>query len=243
MMRRRGRISAETMIVTTRTRSSEPPSPSPTSTSRTIVRGSRPSNVRRPAVCPSLIRRLAFLLITRGLPELCPTPVSTAKRLTESKSDAIQHHMTDDSTSNPTWPKTRAPLLPPPAPISYRMVGRLYDEADCANTVKVDAVGEQHRVEAEDNVNAHSCRYWHRVGELFPSISVVLSLLVMAHPYTAAQLTSSFSWKWNEHLSPSLSLVAYLSYSRHFSPSSPLPHSCPCSSSLLFLGSLLYYNN
>ena len=134
-------------------------------------------------------------------------------------------------------------LLPPPASISYRMIGRLYDEADCANTVKVDAVGEQHRVDAEDNVNAHSCRYWHRVGELFPSISVFLSLLVTAHPYTAAQLTSSFSWKWNEHLSPSLSLVAYLPYSRHFSPSSPLPHSCPCSSSLLFLGSLLYYNN
>ena len=51
--RRRGRISAETMIATTWTRSSEPPSPSLTSTSRTIVRGTRPSNVRRSAMWPA----------------------------------------------------------------------------------------------------------------------------------------------------------------------------------------------
>ena len=66
---------------------------------------------------------LGFLLLTRGLPELFPTLVSAAKRLTEGESDVIQHHMTDDSTSNPTRPKMRAPLLPPPAPISYRMIG------------------------------------------------------------------------------------------------------------------------
>ena len=71
-----------------------------------------------------LIRCLAFLLITRGLPELCPTaPVTAAKRLTEGKSDAIQHQITDDSTSNPTRPKTRAPLISSPALISYRMIG------------------------------------------------------------------------------------------------------------------------
>ena len=79
--------------------------------------------------------------------------------------------MTDDSTSNPTRPKTRAPLLPPPASISYRMIGRLL-RLTARTQSKLTQLGNS-TVETEDNVNAHSGRYWHRVGELFPSISAV----------------------------------------------------------------------
>ena len=163
--------------------------------------------------------------------------------------------MTDDSTSNPTRPKTRAPLLPPPAPIPYRMIGRLYNEAYCANTVNVNAAGGQRRVEAEDNVEAHSWRYWHRyiingiVGIAVPVSSFrrfrfsfslgygpsIHQLYCAAHILLVMEMgrTSFFPAPWSRPCPIFVSIRLHL----------PFPRSCSRFYSFLFLVLLLHYNN
>ena len=119
--------------------------------------------------------------------------------------------------------------------ISYRKIGRLYNGAYCASTVKFDAAGEQHRVDAEDNVDAHSWRYWHRyiingiVGIAVPvssfrrfRFSFSLGYGPSIHQlHCAAHI---LSWKWNEHLSFSLPGRVLVLFSS-LSSSSPFPSS------------------